>query len=100
MCVCLFVCLSTPADGAAAVLLHSSCSAAVLLVLLLSSSSSVQQQHQQVLLRSSSKVKAGEWVTTKTLLVLQFLAAFANIWAQYYPSTYASIHAGFFGFVP
>jgi len=32
----------------------------------------------------------------KTLLVLQFLIEFANIWVQYCPSTYASTHVGFF----
>ena len=32
----------------------------------------------------------------QTLLVLQFLIKFRNIWAQYFPSTYASTHAGFF----
>jgi len=35
----------------------------------------------------------------KTLLVLQFLIEFANIWTQYCPSTYASTHVGFFWFV-
>jgi len=32
----------------------------------------------------------------QTLLVLQFVIEFANIWAQYSPSTYASTHFGFF----
>jgi len=32
----------------------------------------------------------------QTLLVLQFTIEFANIWAQYSPSTYASTHVGFF----
>jgi len=32
----------------------------------------------------------------QTLLFLQFLTEFANIWAQYSPSTYASTHVGFF----
>jgi len=36
----------------------------------------------------------------QTLLVLQFLFEFANIWAQYSPSTYASTHVSFFWFVP
>ena len=36
----------------------------------------------------------------QTLLVLQFVIEFANIWAQYSPSTYASTHVGFFRFVP
>ena len=36
----------------------------------------------------------------QTLLVLQFVIEFANIWAQYSPSTYASTHVGFFWFVP
>jgi len=36
----------------------------------------------------------------QTLLVLQFLIEFANIWAQYSPSTYASTHVGFFWSVP
>jgi len=36
----------------------------------------------------------------QTLLVLQFVIEFANIWAQYSPSTYASTHIGFFWFVP
>jgi len=36
----------------------------------------------------------------QTLLVLQFLIKFANILAQYSPSTYASTHIGFFWFVP
>ena len=35
----------------------------------------------------------------QTLLVLQFLIEFANIWAQYCPWTYASTHVGFFLFV-
>ena len=35
-----------------------------------------------------------------TLLVLQFVIEFANIWAQYSPSTYASIHVGFFNLCP
>jgi len=35
-----------------------------------------------------------------SLLVLHFVIEFANIWAQYCPSTYASTHIGFFGFVP
>ena len=36
----------------------------------------------------------------QTLLVLQFVIEFANIWAQYSPSTYASTDVGFFLFVP
>jgi len=32
----------------------------------------------------------------QTLLVLQFVIEFANIWAQYTPSTYALTHIGFF----
>ena len=32
----------------------------------------------------------------QTLLVLQFLTKFANNWAQYSPSTYASTYFGFF----
>jgi len=36
----------------------------------------------------------------QTLLVLQFVVEFANIWAQYSPSTYASTHVGVFWFVP
>ena len=36
----------------------------------------------------------------KTLLLLQFLIEFGNIWVQYCPSTYASTHVGFFWFVP
>ena len=36
----------------------------------------------------------------QTLLVLQFVIEFANIWAQYSPSTYASTHVSFFLFLP
>jgi len=36
----------------------------------------------------------------QTLLVLQFVIEFANIWAQYSPSTYASTHVGFFDLCP
>jgi len=36
----------------------------------------------------------------QTLLVLQFVIEFANIWAQYSPSTYASTHVGFFNLCP
>jgi len=36
----------------------------------------------------------------ETLLVLQFVIKFANIWAQYSPSTYASTHIGFFDLCP
>jgi len=36
----------------------------------------------------------------QTLLVLQFVIEFANIRAQYSPSTYASTHVSFFWFVP
>jgi len=36
----------------------------------------------------------------KTLLVLQFVIKFANIWAQYCPLTYASTHIGFFDLCP
>jgi len=38
--------------------------------------------------------------TRQTLLVLQFVIEFANIWAQYSPSTYASTHVGFFDLCP
>jgi len=36
----------------------------------------------------------------QTLLVLQFVIEFANIWAQISPSTYASTHVGFFDLCP
>jgi len=36
----------------------------------------------------------------QTLLVLQFVIDFADIWAQYSPSTYASTHVGFFDLCP
>jgi len=36
----------------------------------------------------------------QTLLLLQFLSEFANIWAQYSPWTYASTHVGFFDLCP
>jgi len=37
---------------------------------------------------------------SQTLHVLQFVIEFANIWAQYSPSTYASTHVGFFDLCP
>jgi len=45
----------------------------------------------------SKRVDSG---SRQTLLVLQFVIEFANIWAQYSPSTYTSTHVGFFWFVP
>jgi len=36
----------------------------------------------------------------QTLLILQFVIEFANIWAQRSPSTYASTHVGFFALCP
>ena len=36
----------------------------------------------------------------QTLLILQFVIEFANIWAQYSPSTYASTLVGFFDLCP
>ena len=36
----------------------------------------------------------------KTLLLLQFLIEFANIWTQYCPSTYTSTHMAFFDLCP
>jgi len=36
----------------------------------------------------------------QTLLILQFVIDFANIWAQYSPSKYASTHGGFFDLCP
>jgi len=45
----------------------------------------------------SRRVDSG---SRQTLLVLQFVIEFANIWAQYCPSIYESIHVCFFWFVP
>jgi len=41
---------------------------------------------------SSRRVDSG---SRQTLLVLQFVIKFPNIWAQYCPLTYASTHVGF-----
>ena len=46
---------------------------------------------------------SSRWVDSgsrQTLLVLQSVIEFANIWAQYSPWTYASTHVSFFDFYP
>ena len=52
---------------------------------------------RRVTAASSRRVDSG---SRQTLLVLQFVVEFANIWAQYCPWTYASTDFGFFDLCP
>ena len=87
MCVCVCVCLSV----------STNCRPRQRTVLLLRSSSSSNGRARGRCCCCVAAVRSRQDSGSRqTLLVLQFLTKFANIWAQCSPLTYASTHVGFF----